>query len=57
LAGWQGARLSHLMVVRAETPRISRAIGYLREHFDESIRMDEIAHELGMSVSGFHHHF
>jgi AraC-like DNA-binding protein len=57
MAGGQGARFSHLLAARAGTRRISQAIGYLREHFDRSLRMDDIAHELGMSVSGFHHHF
>jgi AraC-like DNA-binding protein len=57
LAGGQGARLSHLLASGADTHRISRAIGHLREHFDQPLRMDDIAHELGMSVSGFHHHF
>jgi AraC-like DNA-binding protein len=57
LAGGQGARFSHLLAGGADTRRISQAIGYLREHFDRSLRMDNIAHELGMSVSGFHHHF
>ena len=33
------------------------AIGYLRENFDQPLRIDDLAHELGMSVSGFHHHF
>jgi AraC-like DNA-binding protein len=40
-----------------DTRRISKAIGHLREHFDEQLKMEEIARELGMSVSGFHHHF
>jgi AraC-like DNA-binding protein len=57
LAGGQGARLSHLLAAGGEARRISRAVGYLRENFDRPLRMEEIAHELGMSVSGFHHHF
>lgn len=57
LAGGQGARLSHLIASGGDTRRISKAIGHLREHFDQPISMEEIANELGMSVSGFHHHF
>jgi AraC-like DNA-binding protein len=57
LVGGQGARLSHLLALGAETHRISKAIGFLRENFDQPVRMDDIAQELGMSVSGFHHHF
>jgi AraC-like DNA-binding protein len=57
LIGGQGARLGHLVASEGDTRRISKAIGHLREHFDEPLRMEEIARELGMSVSGFHHHF
>lgn len=57
LAGGQGARLSHLLASGADTRRISKAIGYLRKNFDQTLRIDDLAHELGMSVSGFHHHF
>jgi len=57
LIGGQGARLSHILGSGGETRRISKAIEHLREHFDEQLKMEEIARELGMSVSGFHHHF
>jgi AraC-like DNA-binding protein len=56
LAGGQGARLGHLLP-SGDTHRISRAIGHLREHFDEPLKIDDVARQLGMSVSGFHHHF
>jgi len=55
LAGGQGARLAHLLTA-SDTRRISKAIGHLREHFDEPLKMEVIARDLGMSVSGFHHH-
>jgi AraC-like DNA-binding protein len=57
LLGGQGARLSHILALGGDSRRISKAIGHLREHFDEQLKMEEIARELGMSVSGFHHHF
>jgi AraC-like DNA-binding protein len=57
LTGGQGARLSHLLVSGGDTRRISKAIGHLREHLDEPLKIENIARELGMSVSGFHHHF
>ena len=56
LAGGQGARLGHLLP-SGDTQRISKAIGHLREHFDEPLKIDDFARQLGMSVSGFHHHF
>ncbi|HEY0378342.1 MAG TPA: AraC family transcriptional regulator [Pyrinomonadaceae bacterium] len=58
LAGGEGARLGHLVASsRGDTRRISRAIGRLREHYNEPLKIEETARELGMSVSGFHHHF
>lgn len=58
LAGGEGARLGHLMASsRGDTRRISRAIGRLRQHYNEPLKIEEIARELGMSISGFHHHF
>jgi len=57
LTGGQGARLGHLMASGGDTIRISEAIGHLREHFDKPLQIEEIAREIGMSVSGFHHHF
>lgn len=57
LTGGQGARLGHLLASAGDTRRISKAIGHLREHFDEPLKIENIAREIGMSVSGFHHHF
>lgn len=56
LKGEQGARLSHLMS-GGDTRRISRALQQLREYIDRPLRIEDIARDLGMSVSGFHHHF
>jgi len=41
----------------ANTPHIARAVARLRQDFDQPLRIEQIARELGMSVSGFHHHF
>jgi AraC-like DNA-binding protein len=57
LRGEQGARLSHLIVSGGDTRRISRALRHLRERISEPLRIENIARDLGMSVSGFHHHF
>jgi AraC-like DNA-binding protein len=56
LSGGQGARLGH-MIGQADTHRISKAIGYLRTHLDKPLSIDAVARDLGMSISGFHHHF
>lgn len=58
LAGGEGARLGHLVASsRGDTRRISRAIGHLRHHYYEPLKIEEVARQCGMSVSGFHHHF
>jgi len=58
LAGGEGARLGHLLASSGgDTRRISKAIGRLREHYNEPLKIEETARDLGMSVSGFHHHF
>jgi len=53
----QGARLYHLTVSGGYTSNIARAVQRLRDDFDQSIRMEDLAQELGMSVSSFHQHF
>ena len=57
LMGEQGTRLRHLALQGGYTPDIVQAVKRLRQHFDQPLRIEEIAQELGMSVSGFHHHF
>ena len=57
LTGEQGGRLSHLLVSEGDTRRISKAVKQLRENIDQPLKIETIARELGMSVSGFHHHF
>lgn len=57
LVGDQGDRLRHMAVLGGYTPHIARAVERLRQDFDQPLRVEQIAHDLGMSVSGFHHHF
>ncbi len=57
LMGEQGGRLRHLAILGGYTPHIARAVGRLRQDFDQPLHIEELARELGMSVSGFHHHF
>jgi AraC-like DNA-binding protein len=57
LMGEQGDRLRHIAALGGYTPPIAKAIERLRRDFDQPFRIDDIARELGMSVSGFHHHF
>ncbi len=57
LRGEQGGRLRHIAALNGYTPHIVKAIERLRKDFDQPLRIDSIARELGVSVSGFHHHF
>src|SRR5688500_17940174 len=56
LEGGQAARLAHL-VSFGDSERVAKAVAHLRAHFDEPLKMEEIARSIGMSVSRFHHHF
>lgn len=57
LRGEQGDRLCYIAVQGGHAHRIARAIDQLRKEFDQPLRIEDIAQELGMSVSSFHHHF
>ena len=53
----QGSRVRQIAALGGHTQRIARAIERLRQDFDQPLRIEELAGELGMSASGFHHHF
>jgi AraC-like DNA-binding protein len=57
LMGEQGVRLHHIAAQTGYSAPIVKAIERLHKDFDQPIRIDIIARELGMSVSGFHHRF
>lgn len=57
LTGEQGNRLRHLAIVGGYTPHIARAVERLSHNLNEPLRMEDVARELGMSVSSFQHHF
>jgi AraC-like DNA-binding protein len=55
--GDQRDRLLHMVNSDGNTPLIVKAIERINEDYDQQLRVESIADELGMSVSGFHHHF
>jgi AraC-like DNA-binding protein len=57
LEGEQGGRLRQIAVLGGHAHRIARALERLREEFARPLRIEDVAREAGMSVSGFHHHF
>jgi AraC-like DNA-binding protein len=52
--GW---RLRQIAASDGQARRIARAIGWLKQHFAEPLRIDAFARELHMSPSSLHHHF
>lgn len=57
LNGEQGAKLRQMVSTGSHTQKITKAIEYLRTHFDQAVPVETLAALCGMSVSGFHHHF
>ena len=57
LLGEQGSRLRYVTALGGNAQRITEAIRRLHQEFAQPLRMEEMASELGMSVSSFHHHF
>jgi AraC-like DNA-binding protein len=57
LTGAQGSRMRHLATFGGQAHRMVRAIAKLRENFDKPLQTEDLARDIGMSVSGFHAHF
>jgi AraC-like DNA-binding protein len=57
LTGAQGSRMHHLARFGGQAHRMVRAVEKVRMDFNKPLRIEEVARELGMSVSGFHAHF
>ena len=57
LTGEQGARLRRIAANVGPARQIARAIDWLKQHFAESLRIEELASTLHMSASSLHHHF
>ena len=53
----QHHRLLQIVNSEGNTSLIAKAIELINDDFDQQLRVESIASELGMSVSGFHHHF
>jgi len=53
----QGPRLQQMAVFGGNTNRITRAVQTLRSKYNENLSIEELAQDLGMSVSSFHQHF
>lgn len=57
LTGEQGFRLRQTTVAGGQGHQITRAVTWLRKNYIERLRVEELAKQIGMSVSSFHQHF
>jgi AraC-like DNA-binding protein len=57
LTGPQGARLRQIAAAGAPAQRIARAIRWLKDHFADPLRVEDLARHVRMSPSAFHLHF
>ncbi len=57
LVGDQGARLRQIASAGSQSQQIARAIDWLKGNFTMPLRIDDLAAQVNMSTSTFHHHF
>ncbi len=57
LVGDQGTRLRQMASVGSQSQQIARAIDWLKGNFSQPLRIDDLATQVNMSTSTFHHHF
>ncbi|HSA77524.1 MAG TPA: AraC family transcriptional regulator [Nitrospirota bacterium] len=53
----QGARLRQIASAGSQSQQIARAIHWLKDNFTKPLRIDDLAAQVNMSTSTFHHHF
>lgn len=57
LTGPQGATVRQLGLADSSLAHIARAVRWIRGHYAESFRVEDVARECGMSVSAFYRNF
>ena len=57
ITGDQGAVVRHLGVADSSLNHIASAVGWIRDHYPESFRVEELAQRCGMSASAFYRNF
>lgn len=57
LVGDQGLRLRHMASMGSQGNQIARSIEWLRDHFTQPLRIEDLAMQVNMSTSTFHQHF
>lgn len=57
LLGEQGDRLRQIAMAESKLNQINRAITIIKKQYDKTLKVEEIAAQVHMSVSSFHQHF
>lgn len=57
LVGDQGTRLRQIASAGSQGNQIARVIDWLKDNFTEPMRIEDLAKQVNMSTSTFHHHF
>ena len=57
LVGEQGARLREMTLMGGHTHRIAQTVEKICRELNQPLHVEALARGIGMSVSGFHHHF
>lgn len=57
IVGEQGAAIRQLGLADSNLSHIARAVRWIREHYAQSFRVDEVAQLCGMSISAFYRNF
>jgi AraC-like DNA-binding protein len=57
LVGDQGVRLRQMASAGSQSQQIARAIDWLKSNFTQPLRIEDLASQVNMSTSTFHHHF
>jgi AraC-like DNA-binding protein len=57
LTGAFGPLLRHVVAVGSPSQQISKAVNWLKQHFSDALRVDELASSVHMSPSTFRQHF
>ncbi|KQW34767.1 MULTISPECIES: AraC family transcriptional regulator [Ensifer] len=57
LLGDQGDRLRQIAIAESKLSQINKAVAIIRSQYDRALRVEDLAAQVNMSVSSFHHHF
>jgi len=57
LIGDQGERIRQIASVFSQGHQIARIIDWLKDNYTASLRIEDLAKQVSMSASSFHHHF